>query len=64
MCSSAPSSAVADNNTKVLLTKVSSLDLSIENQTNEDEGDDQDDNDTDRHIRKFVLIKNNVILEV
>ena len=44
MCSSAPSSAVADNNTKVLLTKVSSLDLSIENQTNEDEGDDQDDN--------------------
>lgn len=45
LCSSAPSSAVADNNTKVLLTKVSSLDLSIENQTNEDEGDDdQDDN--------------------
>mmetsp|Transcript_10833 Transcript_10833/g.17869 ORF Transcript_10833/g.17869 Transcript_10833/m.17869 type:complete len:324 (+) Transcript_10833:166-1137(+) len=42
MCSSARSSA-ADNNTKVLLTKVSSLDLSIDNQTNEDEDDQEED---------------------
>ena len=49
MCSSARSSA-ADNNTKVLLTKVSSLDLSIENQTNEDEEEDQEEDLPPMHL--------------
>jgi len=55
LCSTTRSSTAADNNKKVILTKDSSIDLSICNQKNDDDDDDDEDANNEEDLAPMHL---------